>query len=268
MSLIFYIFIFIFGLVIGSFLNVVILRFAKNESVVRRRSHCPCCQNDLSWFELVPVFSFLFLRGCCRHCRVKISWQYPLVELATGLLFVFAFWQSGSFVGLLNPFSFVFLMMQFFLISCFIIIFVADLRFMVVYDAVVYFATGGYFIFQLILNLLAPAYLTQFLINIALAILVGAGFFAVQYFVSKGKCLGSGDILIGLLMGVVLGFPKIILAIFLAYFGGAVISLFLLVWQKAQVHSKIPLAVFLIPATVVTYFYGDKIIFWYLNSLL
>ncbi len=87
----FYLFIFLVGLCIGSFLNVVIYRLEKEESVAKGRSYCPYCKHQLIWLDLVPVFSFLFLRGKCRYCGEKISIQYPLVEIATGILFLLIF---------------------------------------------------------------------------------------------------------------------------------------------------------------------------------
>jgi len=117
MGIVSYFVIFIFGLVVGSFLNCVIYRLA----LPRGRSFCPHCKHILSWQDLIPVLSFLILRGKCRYCQKKISFQYPLVEIATGLLFVLIFWHLGF--GFDLDFGF------WILISCFlIIIFVYDLR--------------------------------------------------------------------------------------------------------------------------------------------
>ena len=91
MNLIFSFFIFIFGLCIGSFLNVVVLRLEKGEGFVSGRSYCPHCKHNLAWFDLIPVASFLFLGGSCRYCSAKISWQYPLVEIATAAVFLLIF---------------------------------------------------------------------------------------------------------------------------------------------------------------------------------
>src|SRR3989338_1260199 len=89
-----YFFIFIFGLIVGSFLNSVVYRLEQCQSFIKGRSFCPYCKHQLSWLDLVPVFSFLILKGKCRYCQKKISWQYPLVEFFTGILFVLIFSRS------------------------------------------------------------------------------------------------------------------------------------------------------------------------------
>ena len=91
----------VFGLLVGSFLNVIICRFGKKDSILYDRSKCPSCEKALTWYDLVPVFSFLLLKGRCRYCNEKINWQYPIVEISTGLLFLLAFNQFIAF-GLLT----------------------------------------------------------------------------------------------------------------------------------------------------------------------
>lgn len=118
--------IFVFGLVIGSFLNCLIWRLYSDETVLGR-SYCPECRKQISWFDNIPILSFLLLRGKCRSCHKKISWQYPLVELSTGFLFVLAF-----YVNTISGFSALKLLFDLFLISILIIIFIFDLRWMVV----------------------------------------------------------------------------------------------------------------------------------------
>ncbi|PIZ87448.1 MAG: prepilin peptidase, partial [Candidatus Nealsonbacteria bacterium CG_4_10_14_0_2_um_filter_40_15] len=118
--------VFIFGLIAGSFLNCVIYRLEQGQSFLKGRSYCPLCKHTLSWQDLVPVLSFLFLRGKCRYCRQKISLQYPLVELATGILFVLIFLFAFNFLYYL-------------IMGCFlIIIFVYDLKHYIIPDSVIY----------------------------------------------------------------------------------------------------------------------------------
>ena len=120
-----YFFIFLFGLTIGSFLNCVIYRLEKSESFLKGRSYCPNCKHILGWQDLIPVFSFLILKGKCRYCQQKISWQYPLVELFTGLIFLFVFYILHSTFYIL--------------ISCFlIVIFVYDLKYSLIPDKIIY----------------------------------------------------------------------------------------------------------------------------------
>jgi len=89
----FYFIVFIFGLMVGSFLNSIIYRLPSGESFLIQRSYCPYCKHKLSWKDLIPIFSFLILKGKCRYCQKKISWQYPLIELATGILFFLVLWN-------------------------------------------------------------------------------------------------------------------------------------------------------------------------------
>src|SRR3990172_10965002 len=115
-TILYSLFFFIFGSAVGSFLNVVLLRFHKRKSIVKNRSHCPKCKHDLSAFDLIPIWSFLFLRGRCRYCNKKISWQYPLVEAATGIIFLAGFLVLG-----ISPEFFFFIIYASFLIAIFVL---------------------------------------------------------------------------------------------------------------------------------------------------
>jgi leader peptidase (prepilin peptidase)/N-methyltransferase len=139
----FYAFIFIFGLCVGSFLNVVINRLETSQSIFLTRSHCPQCKAILKWFDLIPVFSFLWLRGRCRYCGQKISWQYPLVELVTGILFVLVVYLESPnlFVGFPQQAEASNLLVTgyWLLVICFlIIIFVYDLKYYLIPDKIIY----------------------------------------------------------------------------------------------------------------------------------
>src|SRR3989344_9670929 len=122
-------FIFLFGLIIGSFLNAVIHRLEAKKSVCRGRSFCPKCKHILAWYDLIQLFSFILLQGKCRYCHQKISIQYPLVELATGLLFVLIFPPAGGSANGLTLFQIFNLSYWFYIISILIVIFVYDLKY-------------------------------------------------------------------------------------------------------------------------------------------
>ena len=131
MSTFFYLVIFLFGLLFGSFLNSVIYRLEIGGSFLKGRSYCPHCKHKLIWQDLIPVLSFLFLKGKCRYCQKPISWQYPLVELATGFIFLLFFLTSLN----LNNFTYVYLLIM----SCFlIIVFVYDLKHYIIPDKIIY----------------------------------------------------------------------------------------------------------------------------------
>ncbi len=245
--------IFIFGLLVGSFLNCVIYRLEKKESFLRGRSHCPDCRHQLSWPDLIPVLSFLFLRGHCRYCKRPISWQYPLIELATGFVFLFFFWHFGF--GFDLAFGL--------LISSFlIIVFVYDLKHYVIPDSVIYPAIVLSAIWYLISGIFFTKY---FALSTLYSAFFSALFFFLMVLVSKGKWMGIGDIKLAFLMGLLLGWPKILAALFIAFFTGAIIGAGLMVLKKKTLKSEIPFGPLLVLGTFAVLLYGDKIVNWYLS---
>jgi len=254
---IFYVFFFVLGTVVGSFLNVVILRLKNKKSIFKKPSHCPFCKKKLKWYELIPIISFVLQKGRCRKCKNKISWQYPLVELATGLLFfliIFNFQFSIFSVFLL-------------LISCFlVIIFVYDLKYYLVPDKIIYPAILVAGIWQLVFGIFIRNTSYEIL-NTFLAAAIGGAFFLIIFLISRGKWMGMGDVKIGILMGLVLGLSHLFIALFLAFLIGGVVSIILLVLKKKALKSEIPLGPFLTGATFITLLWGDILLNWYLNLL-
>jgi len=211
------------------------------------------CDRRLLWHDLVPLLSFFIQRGKCRYCQKKISWQYPLVELASGVLFLIIYvtnWTDWSnqpnWSYLADP------LFYFFVTSILIIVFVSDLRYMTLPVSIILGAVSISFFIQLFLGL--SWY------NLLLAGAIGFAFFALQYFISKGKWIGDGDMYLGAMMGVVLGFPRILYAISGAYILGAIVVLFLLIGGKVKWGSKLPLGVFLTTETFVMMVWGQNII--------
>jgi len=263
--MIIYLIIFIFGLVVGSFLNCIIYRLEVGRSFLTGRSYCPQCRHQLTWCDLIPILSFFILKGKCRYCHQKISWQYPLVEIATGLLFVSILnYLSVARVG--NE-GFAFSDLQNFLfysiIFCFlIVIFVYDLKYYIIPDGVIYPAIGitfFYNIYQLSINNQRLA------INNFSSAILAAIFFLAIVLVSHGRWMGIGDIKLAFLMGLILGFPNILVALFLAFFLGAIIGLGLIFSGRKTLKSEIPFGPFLIAGTFIGLFYGGQIINWYLK---
>lgn len=249
------IFIFIFGLIIGSFLNVVILRLHDGESAAAGRSKCPDCGHVLAWTDLFPVFSFLFLGRRCRYCGSKISWQYPLVELATGGLFVIAYyfnpdWTLASGLVLLR---------NLIVIAALIAVFVYDLRWLIIPDQIALPA--------LLIVIALNFFIGMSLANLATGVVVGLGFFGLQYALSRGTWIGGGDLRLGALMGALLGWPVILVALFMSYIIGAIVALVLLAQKKVTAKSQVPFGVFLAPAAIVAMFWGQWILAWYLGRL-
>ena len=258
MQFLIYFLIFIFGLIVGSFLNSVIYRISTNTSFLLGKSYCPECKSNLQWYDLIPVISFLILAGKCRYCKKQISIQYILVELATAILFTFIIFQNIDL--LLYSLSFVvFLKICFlFLVSCFlIIIFAYDLKHYIIPDKV---------IFPLILITGVFNFYTNYkILNTVYSGIGAAAFFLFIVLISKGKWMGMGDVKLAFFMGLFLGFPKIIVALFLAFFIGAVIGMILIISGKKTLKSEIPFGPFLIFGTFLALFFEHEIINFYLS---
>ncbi len=290
------IFVFVLGVCIGSFLNCVIYRLEQKKKITGR-SFCPNCKHTLAWQDLFPVFSFLFLQGKCRYCKKKISIQYPLVELATGVIFLLIFLvslraspQAGAAIQSMctKPLdcfvaSLLAMTLWFYAASALIIIFVYDLKNYIIPDRILIPAIFIAFIYRILefLNFghwdlfgiwkLGFGIFAPFL-NYLLAVVIAAGFFFAIFLVSKGRWMGFGDVKLAVLMGLLLGLPNVLVALFLAFFFGAIIGIILMVLpaslqggQKKGLKSEIPFGPFLIIGTFVALFWGQEIISWYLN---
>lgn len=252
MTAIFIIFVALIGLVIGSFLNCLIWRLYKDETI-GGRSYCPNCRHQIAWYDNIPVLSFLFLKAKCRHCHKPISWQYPLVEIATAILFLLAFFKDASSA----QFSFL-LIRDWLLIVTLIIVFVYDLRWQLVPMKVVWPMCAAMFILNILLGFSWSV--------IIITASVATAFFFAQYILTKKRGLGEGDIWLGLLLG--LAFPDLnqLLAIMVISYGiGAVVSLGLVLADKKQGKSKIALGPFLASGAIITLIWGEQIINWYLS---
>ena len=246
----------IFGLIVGSLLNVIIFRLKSGDKIVWARSKCLHCGHQLSAADLVPILSYVFLRAKCRYCHKKIDWQYPAVEGVTAVIFVLGYLKFLSPVLTVAnlPAYLIFL----FFSGVLLVIFVYDLKYYLILDEVT-----------------LPAWLFAFLANwllgfsifsLLLASLVLAGFFLFQFILSKGKWIGGGDIRLGLVMGAMLGWPMVLVALLLSYITGAAVSLGLLVFKQKSWGDQIPFGTFLTLATVVVLLYGEVILRWYLTK--
>jgi prepilin signal peptidase PulO-like enzyme (type II secretory pathway) len=251
-------FIFIFGLCVGSFLNVVVYRLEKKESL-KGRSFCPHCRHKLSWKDLFPVLSFIFLRGKCRYCHKKISAQYPLVELSTAFVFWAIFIDKFASTAFLITGDIINLIFLFYIASSLIVIFVYDLRHYIIPDKILLPAIVITFLYQIF------SFKVDIL-NLLLGMVIGSVFFLIIFLISRGRWMGFGDVKLAVLMGALLGFPNILLALFSAFFLGAIIGALLMFLKKKNFKSEIPFGPFLIIGTFIAMFYGTEIIKWYLVS--
>lgn len=264
------IFFFILGLAVGSFLNSIIYRLDTGESLIKIRSHCPYCKKTLSFIELIPLVSFILQKGKCRRCRKPISLQYPLVELATGILFLLVISNFGRFdlpkliffnIWRSNLLDIVFWL---FTVSCLIIIFVYDLKHYIIPNKVIYPAILVAGIWYLVSGIFIRNTKYEILNTFLVAVIAG-GFFLLIILISRGKWMGLGDFKLAVFMGLVLGWPKIFLALFLAFLIGAFVSVILIILKKKTLKSEIPFGPFLALATIIAIFWGDILINWYLN---
>ncbi len=241
------VFIFAIGLIVGSFLNVVILRINTGRSVVTGRSMCARCSRTLAWYELIPVFSFLGLRGKCRTCKQPISFQYALVELVTAIVFVIAYIRI-VIVADFTPQSVLAYLFTLVISSLLIVIFAYDLRHKIIPDTIVYPF--------ILLSLLALVWRTttldtSFFLGLIHGLLVALPFFLLWYF-SKGRAMGFGDVKltlgIGWLVGLSAGYGVFLIAFWI---GGIVGLLLLAASRRYGMKSEIPFGPFLITALFV-----------------
>lgn len=264
----FFVIVFIFGLFAGSFLNCVVYRLEIKKSFLRGRSFCPKCGHTLAWYDLIPIFSFIALKGRCRYCGQNISIQYPLVELATGLAFLLIFNGSAilatrglefSIFKFSNAVNLIFSLV----IVCFLeIIFVYDLKHYIIPDKVLYPVIGIVALLRII-----DFFSTNYQLpntNYLFAGLSVAGFFFIIWLASKGRAMGFADAPLGFLLGLWLGFPVILIALFLAFFTGSVAGLVLIGLGRKKMKSPVPFGPFLISGAFIAFFWGEKI--WNLYS--
>lgn len=238
------------GLVVGSFLNCLVWRIYKEETMMGR-SYCPHCNHQLAWKDNIPLISFFWLRGSCRYCQQAISWQYPLVEFFTALLFLLAFIGRAD-----SPDLPLLLARDWLLITTLLVVFVYDWRWQMVPMIVVW----PMIIVAVGLNFLL-GYSWQ---DLALFGTLGALFFLIQYLATARRGLGEGDVWLGLLLGVSLPQGGLLaLSLALAYFAGALVSLVLLLSDQKGWKSKIALGPFLAFGAIITLIYGERIIGWY-----
>ena len=284
MWIFFYLIVFVFGLAVGSFLNCVIYRMEmrgkggitsfsqgrprrKAFGFLRGKSFCPHCKHTLGCWDLIPIFSFLILKGKCRYCQQKIAFQYPLVEIATALLFLQIFNFSafgGPAVGWQSPqnlLNICFLL----LVSCFLlVIFVYDLKHYIIPDKVIFPAIIIALIYNLF-QLFTTRYPLSTVLNNLYAAFGAAAFFLAIVLVSRGKWMGLGDVKLAFFMGFLLGFPNILVALFLAFLIGAIIGVGLILAKRKHLKSELPFGPFLVTGTFIALFWGQAIAYWYLN---
>lgn len=253
--------VFVFGLAIGSFLNVLIARLPEKESILGW-SKCQNCKIKIPWYDLIPLLSFFLLKGHCRNCKKRISLQYPVVELTTGLLFLLFFLlykiQSLLFIYLL------------FLASLLIVIAFLDFKKFLILDELIItgFLISIFFLYLLPyplyfqrINFLSPSLKDSFL-----GIAFFAGVFFIIFLLSGGRAIGFGDVKLSALIGFIFGFKNSINIFYLTFFLGFIFAIILLVLRKATLKSKIPLGTLIASVTIFFLLTKFNILDW-INNL-
>jgi leader peptidase (prepilin peptidase)/N-methyltransferase len=242
----------ILGAMIGSFLNVCIFRLPKEESIIWPGSHCPHCKKQIKFYDNIPLISYLLLKGKCRHCKKPISFQYPLIEGITALSSLFLIMKFGPSLSYLFYFAFV---------AALIVITVIDLYHQIIPDAISLPGIGV----GLLASLLIPQ-ITFF--NSLIGILLGGGsLFIVATFYQwlfKREGMGGGDIKLLAMIGAFLGWKAVLLTILLSSFIGSVTGILMMVVKGKDFKYAIPFGPFLSLGAVISLFYGQNIINWYL----
>jgi leader peptidase (prepilin peptidase)/N-methyltransferase len=248
---------FVFGLIIGSFLNVVIYRL-KAATNLLGFSACPRCRHRLAALDLVPVLSFLLLGGKCRYCRQPISCQYPAVEFATGLTFLLLARQNLLiFSPRLSAAQLISLGFGFLFISLLIIIFTFDFKYYLIPDAPVFLGVAAAFLYRWLSQELS---ITDGLWGMLLV----AGFFGLLYLISGGAWIGLGDVKLGLFLGSMLGLKLSAVMLAGAYFSGALVGVVLVLWGRKTMQGALPFGTFLTAASFFTLLWGQPIWEWYM----
>jgi len=267
---------FLFGLFIGSFLNVCIVRLPNEESIVRPASRCPRCGSRIAWYDNVPVLSFLFLRGKCRTCGQPISWRYPAVELANGLLYL---WTASVF-GLTGEALLVMLLCSSFLVITFI-----DLDHQIIPDVitlpgiVIGLAAAPFFMSPLDVPL--PFHLGRVLpisspyavalCNALIGLLFGGGpLFLIGWIwekLRKVEAMGGGDVKLMAMVGTFIGWKGALLTIFFGAIAGSVVGILLIALRKHESDKVMPFGPYLVLGALASLFYGPAVIDWYFGML-
>ena len=260
------------GLCAGSFVSALVWRVRQQElgkqrlSILKGRSQCPKCHHTLAWYDLIPLFSWLLLRGRCRYCDHPISKQYPFTEIAAAAIFVisYAYWPNGVYgVG-----DWVLLVTWLITSVGLLALFVYDLKWMLLPNRIIYptlaIAVSG----RLIYLVSFEADIPQALVMWVMSVLIASGIFLLIFTASSGRWIGYGDVRLGLITGTILADPLLsILMIFVASFLGTIVSLPLLLSGRKRLSSRLAFGPLLISATWLVLLFGQAPIDWYRDLL-
>lgn len=277
-----YLFAFIFGAAVGSFLNVVIHRVPNEQSIVFPNSACPKCKTPIKAYDNIPILSWLILRGKCRSCRAPIAVRYPAVELLTALLFVLVYWQTG--VTPLLPVYLVF-------VAAMVALIFIDAEHMILPNVITYPLLIGALAVRIIFPIVfagdyfsdmsywpatylagKPAWLVSLFSAVVGALIGGGSLWLVGEIWKRLRgvdAMGLGDVKMMLAVGALIGWRLAALTIFLGAFSGAVIGMFIIARQKDKtLQTQIPFGIFLGIGSILSLLFGEDLIAWYSRTFL
>lgn len=240
---------------------MLIDRVPRGEQIVKGRSHCDNCSHILEWFDLVPVFSWLLLKGKCRYCHKQVPVRNTLVELLTGLIFAAAYWNlvSGIKYQVSNIEDISKLLISLIILSCLIAVFFIDLTHKIIPDSLTIVASIGVVLLNFILPFVFPdsshfSFLLPSPINYLLSAIGASAFFLFLVVITRGRGMGIGDVKFAGFMGIFLGYPTIVYSLYFAFLTGGIVSAILVLRKKKRFGQTIPFGPFLVLGTVLAYF--------------
>jgi prepilin signal peptidase PulO-like enzyme (type II secretory pathway) len=269
----------ILGLSFGSFVNALVWRMYQQAlpkkkrvasdtelSIAKGRSMCPHCKHTLAWYDLLPIISWLGLRGKCRYCQGSISWQYPLVELITATMFVLSYVFWGEDLSSWSSYALFAVWLA--ALVAFMALIVYDVRWMLLPNKIV-FPLLGLGIISAIIRALGSDAPVRAVVMALGGLAVAGGIFYVLFQISNGAWIGGGDVKLGFAIGLLLGSPLLaFLMLFVASLLGLLVASPSIALKKSKLSSKIPFGPFLIASTIFVMLFGQQIIDWYGSTFL
>ncbi|MBA3679127.1 prepilin peptidase [Candidatus Saccharibacteria bacterium] len=249
---------FLLGLSFGSFVNAWVWRLKTGRSISTGRSMCPSCKHQLAWYDNIPVISFVFLQAKCRYCKKPISWQYPLVELATTLLFVGIYLHFSPISIQTWTVLALWCLASVFLVAAF----VYDYKWMLLPDR---FMLPVIAIGIVLVTMSGVQNGWQSVVPQLIAATVFTSIYLAMWFFSGGRFLGDGDIRLALAMGLLLAVPQLLVAVFVAYVVGAGVGVYLVAQKGRKRTDQLAFGPFLIIGLYFGLFWGEQIAHWYLR---
>ncbi len=264
---------FVIGAILGSFLNVVIYRTLDDDPVKRHESwmsgwsRCDSCHHRIAWYDNIPLVSYVVLQAKCRNCHKPIGAAHPMVELLTGSLLVWWYWGGSLFFQITKaPFH---TLQPLFWLSVGVLLLVialADLRYWIIPDWAVVMLTGLTVLYRVVLVGAGVMQYPDLVATLIASVLATAGL-GVLWLATKRQGIGLGDVKLMFPLGLLVGWPNVLVTLFLGFVLGAVVGIALVLRKTKNIHQAIPFGPFLVLASCVSLVWGDRIVSWYLQLL-